>query len=106
MVPCALVSRGIIKTRMAGSSQRGCGVSLARDSAVTWSYPGLLLGRRRDQLLVDVDRRRLAQPLQQRGAKVARLLLAKIVGGLRAVLCARGGSGFLLLGDLAEHRAG
>src|SRR5207248_7618627 len=105
MVPCALVSRGIISTRMAGSSQRGCGVSLSRDSAVTWSYPGLLLRRRRDQLLVNVDRGRLAQPLQQRCAKVPRLLLTKIVGVLRAILCERGGIGFLLLGDLEEHRA-
>ncbi|MEA2897059.1 MAG: hypothetical protein QOJ84_2674, partial [Bradyrhizobium sp.] len=62
---CAFVSRGIIRTRIAGSSQRGCAVSPSRDSAVTSSYPGLLRRLLLDQLLVDVDRRRLAQPLQQ-----------------------------------------
>src|SRR5436305_3304007 len=90
MVPCALVSRGIISTRMAGSSQREYGVSLARDSAVTSSYPGLLrLRLLLDQLLIDVDGRRLPQPLQQRRAKIARLLLPEIVCVLRPSL--RGG---------------
>src|SRR3954452_13448098 len=107
MVPCAFVSRGIISTRMAGSSQRGCsGVSLSRDSAVTASYPGLLLRLRLliDQLLADDDRRRFAQPLQQRRAEAPRFLLAQVVGVLRPVLRGRSVIGFLLLGDLEQHR--
>src|SRR5947209_13530205 len=103
MVPCAFVSRGIINTRMAGSSQRAYRVSLSRDSAVTSSYPGLLILRRRlDQLLIDVDVRRLTQPLQQRRAKIARLLLAKRIGVLRPVLRACRIL-FLRLGDLEQH---
>src|SRR3954462_5040734 len=100
MVPCAFVSRGIISTRMAGSSQRGCsGVSLSRDSAVTASYPGLLLRLRLliDQLLVDDNRRRFAQPLQQRRAEAPRFLLAQVVGVLRPVLRGCSVIGFLLL---------
>src|SRR5881398_2458113 len=94
MVPCALVSRGIISTRIAGSfhfgrmPSRGCEVSGSRGCEVTptprprdrttpqpRSQSRLLRRLLLEQRVVDVDCRVLAQALQERGAEIARLAL-------------------------------
>src|SRR2546423_3666081 len=97
IVPCAFVSRGIIRTRIAGSSHFG-----------RISTANLLRALRvllREHLVVHVDLRLLAQTLQQRRAQAARLALAKRVDERRAILLNLGRARLLLFDDLERHGA-
>src|SRR5882724_1185417 len=117
MVPCALVSRGIMSTRMAGSFHFGCGVTGSRGCEVTpaprprdcataqpRSQSGLLLRRLLlDQAVVELDAGILAQPLQQCRTEIARLLEAHRLA-VREALVGRLRVDLLLLEDLEHDR--
>src|SRR4051794_4433310 len=98
MVPCAFVSRGIIRTRIAGSSHFG---RISTANLLCALRAVLLL----EHLVVHVDLRALAQPLQERRAKAARLLLTERVDERGAVLLDLHRARLLLLDHLERDGA-